>query len=103
MRVCVRGSENAFSNLGFAGGCNSAYNRDSNRLMVAAHETVSSRRLRPISFLLKVMPQWAFHVLERGGKKDGLNGGGGGANTEEVGRNLRKGISAPGDVTICVF
>lgn len=32
--------------------------------MVAAHKTISSRRLRPISFLLKVMPRWAFHVLE---------------------------------------
>lgn len=70
--------------------------------MVAAHETVSSRRLRPISFLVKVMPRRAGHVLEGSDKQDGLSGGGG-ANTEEVGRNLRKGISAPGDVTICVF
>lgn len=44
--------------------------------MVAAHKTISIRRLRPISFLLGVMPWWAVQILEGDEKQDGLRGWG---------------------------
>lgn len=59
--------------------------------MVAADETISRHRLRPISVLLKVMPWRALHILKGDRKQDGLR---------KVEQTLMQSVATLGDLSL---